>query len=241
MGDFQNLVIDELKKLNEKIQKLEEKKDQSRTGEEMEEDQAEDSNDEQDSAPSWGDILKATAVEATQEGALNLCQVLSLPPPLDQLRASEKSMPFYTKVPQTPPARKNRVDANLCNAQKKMECAMHMLVHHLETNDKEAIGVGAAFVRSAWEDLQQQRRFLMAGKQSFKLEHRADDTRPKLLSKEEEQKIGRGRNPKPRARSFWGEASSSSHAFSSNEQQHRRRTPTPRAKGKGKGGRGKGL
>ena len=81
------------------------------------------------------------------------------------------------------------MDANYVQCPEKVECDMHMVVHHLETSDKEAIGVGAAFVRSAWEDLQQQHRFLIAGKQSFKLEQRTDDTRPRLLSKPEDQTL----------------------------------------------------
>ena len=238
MSQLEQELIAAVRALTEKVEKLE-KNQKDRMEEDVDGEDGDEENQEED--PTWGKILKATAIEASGERAQFLCQVLSSPPPLENLRASEKSMPCYTKVPQTPPPRKNRLDSNLFNAQKKMELAMHMLVHHMEKNDKEAIGVGAAFVRSAWEDIHQQRRFLIAGRQSFKLDHRVDDTRPRLLSKEEEQKIGKKSKPKPRARPFWGDANSSSNAFPAPEQQHRNRSSTPRSKGKGKGGRGKGL
>ena len=190
--------------------------------------------------PSWGNILVPTSVEPSTPAAQFLCQVMSSPPPLDKLKASEKIMPCYAHIPLTPPPRKNRIDTQLYTGQKKLEHAMHMLTHHLETGDREAIGIGAAWVRSAWEDMHQQRRTLYAGKQAFKLDHRADDTRPRLLSKEEEQKIQRQRRPKPRARPFWGESQSSN--FRSNDPPpYRSKTPTtPRAKGRGKG-KGKSM
>ena len=130
-----------------------------------------DEEDEEEEPPSWGALLRPVAVEPSQEGAQFLCQVLSAPPPLDQLRASEKSLPCYKHVPQTPPPRgKNRVDSALFNAQKKMEQAMHLLVHNIETGDRETLSLSAAWIRSIWEDIQQQRRHLLAGKQSFKLD-----------------------------------------------------------------------
>ena len=158
--------------------------------------------EEEEEEPSWGDILRPVAMEATNTAAQALCQVLSSPPHFDTLRASEKSMPNYQHVPQTPPPRKNRIDNGLCTAQKKLEHAMNMMVHGLEMNDRQFTGVAAAWVRSAWEDLNQQRRYLIAGKQSFKLDHRADDNRPRLLTKEEEQQIAFKRRPKPRAKAF---------------------------------------
>ena len=208
-------------------------------GQNMEEDDAEGTIEEADE-PSWAAILRPTSIEASKPNAQYLCQVLSAPPPLDTLRASEKCMVNYKHVPQTPAPRKNRIDTNLHNPQRKLEHAMNMMVHQLETDDKEALGISAAWVRSAWEDLNQQRRFLLAGKQSFKLDHRANDTRPRLLTKEEEQKIARPR-PKPRARPFWGESTSSRSTYAPEQQTHYKpKTPnTPR--GKGKGGKDKGL
>ena len=230
-------ILAELSALRKELSDL--KKKQQEDVDMTEEDK--DEEEEEEEPPSWGALLRPVAVEPSQEGAQFLCQVLSAPPPLDQLRASEKSLPCYKHVPQTPPPRgKNRVDSALFNAQKKMEQAMHLLVHNIETGDRETLSLSAAWIRSSWEDIQQQRRHLLAGKQSFKLDPRVDDTRPKLLSKEEEQKIIRTtRKPKPRARSFWGEASSSTGRFQSHEQQSSK-PHTPR-KGKGKRGKGKGL
>ena len=165
-------------------------------------DTSDDGEDEVEEDPSWGNILLPTAVEPSSPAAQFLCQVLSTPPPIDKLKASEKIMPCYAHIPQTPPPRKNRIDTQLYTGQKKLEHAMHMITHHIETGDREAIGIGAAWIRSAWEDMHQQRRSLMAGKESFKLDPSADDTRPRLLSKEEEQKIQRQMSTKPRARPF---------------------------------------
>ena len=162
--------------------------------------------------------------------------MLREPPPLDKLRSAEKSQKKYMHVPQTPPPRKHRLDTNLTIPQTKLEHAMHALVHNQETNEREAVATAAALVRSAWEDLQQQRRHILAGKQAFKLDKRTDDTRPRLLSKEEEQKINRGRKPfVPRARTFWGDTPAQS---STQGSQPPRAPSKPRGKGKGKG---KGL
>lgn len=225
-------VVEELKALRLEMENLKKANADRNAAMAMDEEQ-EGPSDAED--PSWGRILMPTTVEPTQPSAQFLCQVLSSPPPIDKLKASEKVMPCYANIPLTPPPRKNRIDTQLYTGQKKLEHAMHMITHHLETGDQEAIGIGAAWIRSAWEDMHQQRRTLMAGKQAFKLDPRADDTRPRLLTKEEEQKIQRQRRPKPRARPFWGEAQSSN--FRPTEAPHyRSKTPTtPRGKGKGKG------
>ena len=60
----------------------------------------------------------------------------------------------------------------------------------------------AANLRSAWEDTQQHRRDLFAGKQAYKLDKREDDNRPRLLTDVENKKIQRF-PPKPPA-SNWG-------------------------------------
>ena len=71
-----------------------------------------------------------------------------------------------------------------------MEIVMHIMVH---SQEKQASAeVVAAFAQSAWEDLQQQRRSLLAGRQMSKLDIREDDSRARLLSKEEEEKVAKG-------------------------------------------------
>ena len=70
---------------------------------------------------------------------------------------------------------------------------MHCMVHEEERHDQSEAEVIAALARSAWEDLQQQRRSLIAGRQMSKLDIREDDSRARLLSKEEEEKVAKGR------------------------------------------------
>jgi hypothetical protein len=129
--------------------------------------------------------------------------------------------------------RKNKFDHGYYTPQKKIEASMHLMVHFLEHRQDSTLAEAAALQRSAWEDLQQNRRSLLAGKQSFKLQPRSDATRPKLLTEEEQKKIYQ---PKPKFRQFkgnqqWGKksqdppsTSSSSFTFSSSK-----------GKGKGKG------
>ena len=143
-------------------------------------------------------------------------------------------LPQYTGVPQTAPPRKNRIDLNLFQAQKKLEDSMHMQMHFLETGDKKHLSMVAALTRSAWEDLNQNRRTLLAGKQSFKLNPRLDDDKPKLLTREEEQKV----KPKPKfTRPAWVNANQATSSNNSqfNPQRQRSRSTDRKGKGKGKG------
>ena len=127
------------------------------------------------------------------ETGVGLCSLLPAPPPLEQLRLSEKDCPSFSKVPKTPvPRKQNQTDINLFQVQKKVEGAMNMLVHCAESGDQRSLHVQAAMLRSAWEDLLQMRRSALAGRQFRKLDPRLDDTRPKLLSKEEEGQPSKG-------------------------------------------------
>ena len=110
-----------------------------------------------------------------------LVQLLGNPPPLEALKATGKTLTKYQEIPQTPPPRKHRLDSNLAIMQNKLEMAMQALVHSQETNEREPVAQAAAWIRSAWEDIHQQRRHLLAGRQSHKLDKRVDDTRRKLL------------------------------------------------------------
>ena len=69
---------------------------------------------------------------------------------------------------------------------------MHCMVHEEEPRDHSEAEEIAALARSAWEDLQQQRRSLIAGRQMGKLDIREDDSRAQLLLKEEEEKVANG-------------------------------------------------
>ena len=55
---------------------------------------------------SWTSVLKPVEVEAVTETGGGLCSLLAAPPPLEQLRLSEKDCPSFSKVPKTPAPRK---------------------------------------------------------------------------------------------------------------------------------------
>ena len=173
-------------------------------------------------------MLGRPAQQPTQDRTVTLTHLLATPPSLEQLRHQMQATVRYAGVPVTPNPRRNKIDRGLWSAQQKIESCLHNICQFLETQDDRALGVGAAMARSAWEDLHQQRRTVLAGRQSYKLDPRVDDDRPKLLSKEESAKIVPRGPPKPKpkpARFYWGESSQSSGA----------RNPPFRGKGKGKG------
>ena len=117
-----------------------------------------------------------------------------------------------------------------------------MSIHMVETQDNSHITVQTALMRSAWEDLQQSRRHLLAGRQSYKLDPRTDDNKVRLLSREEEKKIrpsifqGKG--------IFQGQQATQQNTGSSTSSSwyrtasRGRSTERGKGKGKGKGGRG---
>lgn len=144
----------------------------------------------------------------------------------------------FNKIPQSPAPRNNKIDRQLYQPQRKMEKAMNLLVQQVEKgdNDHRALALAATCCRSAWEDLQQQRRSLYAGKAAHALPRRPDDQRPRLLTQEEEEKIKKVQRPaKPRTRTFWGEATSSNSSWGKGTQNRGRSTSRQRGKGKGKG------
>ena len=185
-------------------------------------------DEEGDADAEWGVLLGRPAQQPTQDRTITLTHLLATPPSLEQLKFQMQTMTRYTGVPATPNPRRNKIDRGLWSAQHKIEGCLHHICHFLETQDDRALGVGAAMARSAWEDLHQQRRTVLAGRQAFKLEPRIDDDRPKLFSKEESSKIILRESPKQNkkpARFNFGENSQSSGP----------RNPPPRGKGKGKG------
>lgn len=145
----------------------------------------------------------------------------------------------YKGVPQTPTARQHKIDQKLCQTQKKLELAMHLMVHQQETQNPHCQEVLAAAIRSAWEDLLQQRRTLMAGRQASKLEAREDDNRARLLSKEEEEKVEKARSA--RARIFSANPNWRSRSVPGNARPYSfTKFPTQPKQGKGNG-KGKGT
>jgi biotin-(acetyl-CoA carboxylase) ligase len=144
------------------------------------------------------------------------------PPPLQLLRSPQFDSPNFTHIPQTPAARKHWSDQKLYTPQKKLENAMQQLVKSLEQGDPQVITTAGALIRSAWEDLHQARRENLAGRQRAKLDKRADDIKPRLLTAEEETKINQSYQSKGKGK---GKGKS---WYSKTEN-------TGRGKGKGKG------
>ena len=180
-------------------------------------------------------IIPPVREEPSKPHAISLNKLVENPPPLESLKKTTTKQ--FTGPPRTAPPRKHRLDTKLAILQAKQEHALHALVNSQEKEDRQSIAQAAAFIRSSWEDTQQLRKNIMAGKQSYKLDKRQDDDRPRLLTKEEEQRITKTRkNFVPRARTMWGDTP----ATSSNQGQPNH-TPAPhRPRGKGKG-KGKGL
>jgi hypothetical protein len=185
----------------------------------------------------WSDVLHSTVLSPQSSDAVALGKLLGNPPPLGQLKATIQNLPQYQGVPTTAPPRKNRIDWNLFQAQKKMEAAMHMQMHFMEQNDKKHMAVVAALTRSAWEDINQNRRALLAGKQAHRLQQRQDNDQARLLTKEEEEKIKprpKFNKPTPTTPS-WIKPSSSSSNWREQRSRSSDRWETKKGKGKGKG------
>lgn len=189
--------------------------------------------EEEDFELTWNDIIKHSHVEAQDPTAKALVKLLGCAPPLPQLRASASEVIKYAGVPETPQPRRNRVDQQLFQAQSKLENVLHLLVHYHESGNSATLGATVAFARGAWEDLQQQRRSFYAGRQAWKLEPRADDGRPKLLTQDEEKKLQVDRQPRAPTRfnTSWGNQPAKPFARSRSQSQSH-------GKGKGKGGKG---
>ncbi len=224
-------IVEELRRMRQEIEDLKKSRDApAAPAAAMQEEEWEDDPDEEgaetDRGPGWGSVLPPVMIPPSRPDAIALCNLLRTPPPLDQMKFAETTVPRYDGVPPTPPPRRNRIDTQLFGSQKKSEEAMQMLVHFFENGDPQSLQVVGALLRSQWEDLHQQRRGLLAGRKAPILGPRSDDNRPRLLTREEEQKLRQANPPRPRQ--------SRQEGFGS----HQFRSKTPR-KGKGKG-KGKG-
>ena len=195
----------------------------------------------------WSVVLKPVKVEAMTETGIGLCSLLAMPPPLEQLRLSEKDCPMFSKVPETPmPRKQHQTYFSLFQIQKKVEGAMNMLVHCAESGDQRSLHVQAAMLRSAWEDLLQMRRSTLAGREFRKLDPRSDDTRPKLLTREEEGKLNKGFSSKVKGKEqnrkdqgpphrFYRDNNWRGRSYSRPNWRSRSSSRTGKGKGKGKG------
>ena len=210
----------------------------ARTGTEdapMRNDESSSSEDE----AAWTDVIAQPRTDPTSAEGVRLAKLFEQPPPLQELKAMEGGIHRYSGVPETPPPRRHRVDTQLHTVQKKMELAMHLMVHCLEKNDKVALATAGAFLRSGAEDVLQQRRSFMAGKQAWKLPRRPDDNRPTLLTEDEEKRIKPDRQPRQEFRFRPQPAQGSMPSTSTSSRWDTKWEPRPRfrsaSRGKGKG------
>lgn len=199
----------------------------------MEEDKMEPEDEEDEEDNKWNQVLGAALKRPTHPDAKYLSELLGSPPPLDSITKGKPQIDKWAGVPQTPKARRDPRDKKLWVAQDKLEMGLHLTVQFAETKDMTALAIASAYFRSSWEDLQQGRRQLIAGKQSRKLEPRADDTTPKLLSKEEEKQIFKPRFNQPPWKPQ-GQATSQPTNWYGWQNQNKWKGPG-KGKGKGKG------
>ena len=133
---------------------------------------ANDSDQDEEADPSWSDILRQKRRQAAGEDAAKFAKLLETAPDLPALQDSRGDVALYFGVPEAPGPRRNRVDGQLFQAQVKVELGLHLMTHYLETVNKAALGGAAAWQRSASQDLQEQRRQFLAGREAWKLERR---------------------------------------------------------------------
>ena len=163
-------------------------------------DPVEEEDDEDPGAPAdWSSVLGVPRASPGRADALTLCQLFSSPPPLGQVKVALQESTKYEGVPPTPPPRGNRLDKQIWTTQHKLEAAMNLMVAQLETNDAARMAMAGAMIRSAWEDLNENRRRLMAGRQTYTLDQRKDMDQTRLLSTEEAEKVRKARSAKATA------------------------------------------
>ena len=144
------------------------------------------------SSSPWSPVLANVAQEPVTQTGLDLIAKLAVPLPLPQVRLAHQHLTRYTGVPES----RSTPDNKLWEVQLKLEDAMHALVGSCEQANQDLVLKAAAFVRSAFQDVQEQRRWALARGQAWKLEKRPDATTATLLTKAEEDKIRQGRRPR---------------------------------------------
>ena len=137
----------------------------------------------------WDAVLPEKGVRATRPPATALCALLTLPPPMSKVKLLISQSPHFAHLPQTPPPRRNLLDHQLAAPQRKLEAALHYIVHSTNFPASKSLTHATALLRSAWEDMHHQRRAALAGWQWHKLSKRIDDDRPRLLTSREEKDI----------------------------------------------------
>ena len=171
------------------------------------EDEASDDNSLD--GPDWSLYLTGAKIQPGTVAGSALSDLFGKPPALGLVQHTKGKISLYEGVPSTPPARhQNYRDRQLVAVQQKLESAMHLLVAAIEKPDHQVdfLHTVGAFVRSAFEDVQQQRRGAIAGARRNKLEPRPDDDSARLFSREEDKMLatqygkrnGNGGKRKPR-------------------------------------------
>lgn len=199
---------------------------------EIEDDDLDDLVEDQGEVPHWGLVLTGLKLTPSSPDSALLTALLVTPPPLGQIADIAKSASQFAGLPETPTPRKNMIDRSYWTIQHKLDITMNMMIQYTESGDKQHFAQAAALVRSAWEDCHQTRRRVYAGKGKSTLPVRPDDTRPRLLTTEEEEKARRAsRRPIPTNQI----TQSTVQQWRPKPQQWRSPSNSSRPKGKGKG------
>ena len=141
----------------------------------------------------WVYFLVPMETDASNLVALELIKLFRTPPNLQSLKLTAEEIPQFRRIPVSAPARSYAHDKALYAVQEKLRMAMICFVNAKEEEDNADGYVGAAFLRSAHQDLLQMRRRGAAGRKAHALDPRPDDPHESLFTPEEEKKM-RGRD-----------------------------------------------
>jgi hypothetical protein len=187
-------------------------------------------HDLQDGYPeSWGPSNR-TSSDAAKAHA----ETLEHPPSFDKVKHLLNEAPNYPELPRPVPSR-GRSDALYARLESKLAASMQYYVHGLNEPepDPDTFIAVVALVRSAFQDIREERRRKVVGSARTVLETRPDDTRAKLLTDAEQKKLEKQRQVTASAtntfRSFRDQASKGGY----------NRQPRGKGKGKGKGQSGR--
>ena len=125
----------------------------------------------------WEEFLVPTETDASNPVALELIKLFRTPSNLQSLKLTAEEIPQFRGIPISAPARSHAQDKALHAVQEEIQMAMLCFVNAEEEEDKADRYVGAAFLRSAHEDLPQMRRRGAAGRKAHALDPRPDDPR----------------------------------------------------------------
>lgn len=180
--------------------------------------------------PDWESVFPSKLQDVTQQAAKDLVARLAKPPSQELLNGQLQQVARWRGVPHTAVPRQDARDRRLHALSAKVEAAMNLLVQLRENGNIAAVDAAAGFLRSAFEDIHQERRALAAGGAANKLAPREDKAQGRLLTPEEEKEVRATRSKGKGKGKGWRTYSSSGRGFRS-----RSRTRSPGGKGKGKG------